>query len=140
MLNMTRQTSNRYNEAFFRISLRSSMSVVVWHLKSIMQTTKMTKIPSSSSDWSAFVVDDRFQRKLRNGLFERDLRLTFADDDWLRDKDESPFCGVDGSDDKALSSAEVWVSSIRHLFFFIQNGILWIEHSQEFSHASNGLS
>lgn len=39
------------------------------------------KIPSSSSDRSAVFVDERFQRKLRKGLFERDLRLTFAEDD-----------------------------------------------------------
>lgn len=82
-------------------------------LNSNLAITEM-RIPSSSSDWSALVVDDRFQRKLRNGLFERDLRLTLADDDWLRVREESPFCGVDGSDDRALSSAEVWVSSILH--------------------------
>lgn len=67
------------------------------------------QIPSSSSDCSSFAADERFQRKLRNGLFERDRRLTFADDDWLRVNETSPFCGVDGSDDRALSSAGILI-------------------------------
>ena len=72
------------------------------------------EIPSSSSDCScSLAVDERFQRKLRNGLFERDRRLTFADEDWLRDSEVSPLTGVVGGDDRALSSAEVHELSIK---------------------------
>lgn len=87
----------------------------------------MNKIPSSSSDWSALAVDDRFHRKLRNGLFERDRRLTLADDDWLRVSEVSPFCGVVGGDDRALSSAEVlWLHC--QLNYLISILISWATH------------
>lgn len=81
------------------------------------QTYEIPSWPSSSSDWSALAVDDRFQRKLRNGLFERDRRLTLADDDWLRFNEESPLRGVVGGDDRALSSAEVVKGFISKSFY-----------------------
>lgn len=71
------------------------------------------ELPSSSSDAFASVIDDRFQRKLRKGLFDRDRRLTFADDDWLRVSDVSPLSGVVGGDCRALSSAGVYLRSVK---------------------------
>lgn len=63
-------------------------------------------------------VDDRFQRKLRKGLFERDRRLTLADEDWLLVNEASPLSGVVGGDDKALSSAGVRVMTIKYFVKF----------------------
>lgn len=60
-------------------------------------------------------MDDRFQRKLRNGLFERDRRLTFADEDWLRGREVSPLRGVVGGDDRALNSAGVSIKVFKFI-------------------------
>lgn len=55
------------------------------------------------------MVDERFQRKLRKGLFERDRRLTFDEEERLRVKELSPFDdGVVCIDAKALLSAMIF--------------------------------
>lgn len=64
----------------------------------MIQTNQIPSSSSSDAASSALAVDDRFQRKLRKGLLDRDRRLTLADDDWLRAKDVSPLRGVVGGD------------------------------------------
>jgi hypothetical protein len=91
------------------------------------------KIPSSSSEWSAVFVDERFQRKLRKGLLERDRRLTLADDDWLRVKEVSPFWGVENEDANALCSAINFRMGTNGSYqqkksFFLFKNEIWIWH------------
>ena len=68
--------------------------------------------------------------------------MTLDDDDWLRVRDTSPLCGVDGWDDNALFSAILPTNLMNGFDFFFQllNFNNWLDslgygimggHSQE---------